>query len=970
MVLPTELPAGVTPAPEPVATPEPAPVATPEPAPAPEVKEAADDTKEVVVTGSRIRRKDLSTAAPLAVFNREQIAATGRSNVGEFLQTLPEASNAINRGTNNGGDGSVRVNLRGINPASTLVLLNGRRLTAGGTGANASVDLTAIPTNVIERIEVLKDGASAIYGSDAIAGVVNLITRKKVKGAEAIVYGSTATAGDGQQLDLSALVGTSGEKGSAFLSTNFYTGAPVFAGNRDYSKYQLHLSKYEGMPEELTKVGSGTIPAGRVVISRGERGVQNGNDTWNALVKANPTSTSFIRNPDGTYRPFAGAALPEDMGDGYNFAPYNYLVTPQQRFNIFSSGEYQLGEYVRVFYDAFYSKRTSDQLLAPEPLLTDGEGVTVSKDNIYNPFGRDFGAVRRRLSEFGGRQFTQDINNFHVTMGIDGDLPASAGFLEGFHWEGAFIYSRNDSANLKQGNVRLTKLQNAVGPSFIDGSGVPTCGTPANPITDGCVPLNLFGGPGSISKDQINYLTFTGVSRGYNQLMGGQVNITGELFRIAAERKVAIAIGYDGRALGGGDTPDPITVAGETSGNKGLITQGTYSVHEGYGELTIPIIDKVMGADLLELQAAVRGSSYSNFGGTVNYKLGGRYRPVRDVTLRGSYATSFRAPTVPELFGGQSDNFSNVGDPCGQGVEAGSVLEKNCGTAANNGDDQTQLRSRVGGNPALKPELARTFTAGLVVEPRWVKGLAITADYWNTDLTNTIGGIGENVILEGCYPASADKTPKYCELITRDPTTNRITNISNLNANVGSDKLSGLDITGTYDLPTPVGRFNLLGNVSYLINYDRTLADGTIVKGAGTWDLNTSGVAGAFPHVRFMAGINWRYQGFSAGVRTYFVGSFTECGDENGEIGPLADGGLCYSSDKAVKRDVAAWNNWDANVGYTFANPVGRTSLTLGMSNIFNQTPPAIYNGFANNTDTYNYDLVLRQVFFRLQHNF
>jgi outer membrane receptor protein involved in Fe transport len=648
MVLPTELPAGVTPATEP------APVIAPAPAPAPAPVEAppekSDDTKEVVVTGSRIRRKDLSTAAPLAVFNREQIAATGRANVGEFLQTLPEASNAINRATNNGGDSSVRVNLRGINPASTLVLLNGRRLTAGGTGANSSVDLTAIPTNVIERIEVLKDGASAIYGSDAIAGVVNIITRKKIKGAEAVVYGSTATSGptlDGQQLDVSGIVGTTGEKGSAFLSANYYVGAPVFAGARDFSKYQIHLTKVAGRPEtkdDETRVGSGTIPAGRVVIGARERGVQNGNDTWNSLVRANPTTGSFIRNPDGTYRPFAGAALAEDMGDGYNFAPANYLVTPQQRFNIFSSGEYQLGEYARVFYDAFYTKRTSDQLLAPEPLLTDVEGVTVSANNLYNPFGRDFGGVRRRLVEFSGRQTSQDINNFHLTLGVDGDLPASTGFLEGFHWEGAFIFSRNDSANLKQGNIRLTRLQNAVGPSFIDSSGVPTCGTPDAPIA-GCVPLNLFGGPGSISKDQVDYLTFTGISRGYNMLIGGQANITGELFRIAAERKVAIAIGYDGRMLSGGDVPDPITVAGETSGNKGLITNGSYSVHEGYGELTIPIIDKVMGADLLELQAAIRGSSYSNFGGTVNYKLGGRYRPVRDVTLRGSYATSFRRPS-------------------------------------------------------------------------------------------------------------------------------------------------------------------------------------------------------------------------------------------------------------------------------------------------------------------------------------
>ena len=960
LVMPADLPSGVVADPVPVvATPEPA-VVVPAVARDPE-----DGAREVVVTGSRIRRKDLQAMAPLAVFTREQIAATGRSNVAEFLQTMPEASNAINRATNNGGDGSLRVNLRGINPASTLVLLNGRRMTAGGTGANSSVDLSAIPTNVIERIEVLKDGASAIYGSDAIAGVINIITRKKVSGAEAVVYGSTTTFGDGQQLDVSGIVGTTGEKGSAFLSANFYTGAPVYAGNREFSKYQLNLLREDGMPDTIDRIGSGTIPAGRVVIGSSERGVENGNDTWNALVRANPTTGSFIRGADGTFRPFAGTTIPEDMGDGWNFQPYNYLVTPQQRFNIFSSGEYQLGRYARVFYDALYSKRTSQQLLAPEPLLTDVEGVTVSAQNVYNPFGRDFDGVRRRLVEFGGRKTTQDINNVHVTMGIDGDLPEEAGFFSGFHWEGAFIFSRNDATNTKEGNIRLTRLQNAVGPSFIDSSGVARCGTASAPI-DGCVPLNLFGGPGSITKDQLDYLTFVGTARGYNQLMGAQANVTGDLFRIAAERKVGIALGYDGRVLSGGEVPDPITVAGETSGNKGLITEGSYVVHEGYGELTIPIVDKLPGADLVELAAAVRVSSYSNFGATANYKLGGRYRPIRDVTIRGSYATSFRAPTVPELFGGQADSFANVSDPCAE-AEPGSVVARNCGAAAGNGDDQAQLRSRVGGNPGLKPEVARTFTIGTVIEPRFVKGLAVTVDYWNTDINNTISGIGESVILQGCYPGADGQAPKYCALIQRDPTTQRITQISNLNANVGKDSIDGLDVTGSYDLPTPIGRFNLLSTYSFLNNYSRVLADGTVVQGAGTWDLNVSGSGGAFPKSRFMAGVSWRYQGFSAGIRTYVIGSFEECSDVDGAF---AGDGLCYADKTAKRRTVDAWNNWDANIGYQFTSPVGRTSLTLGMTNIFNQTPPRIYNGFANTTDTYNYDLVLRQVFFRVAQNF
>jgi outer membrane receptor protein involved in Fe transport len=947
------------------------------PAPTPAPRPARDENVDAVVTGSRIRRKDLSANAPLAVFTREQIAATGRSNVGEFLQTLPESSNQINRATNNGGDGSIRVNLRGISPASTLILLNGRRLTAGGTGANASVDMSAIPTNVIERIEVLKDGSSAVYGSDAVAGVINIITRKKMNGAEAVVYGSTTTFGDGQQLDINGIVGTSGDKGSAFLSTNFYAGAPIYAGNREYSQYQYSLFRDETGMDIINRSGSGTIPAGRVVIPRSQLGVANGNQVWNDLVGANRETGSFIRRANGSWEPYrtvAGQpALPEDGGDAWNFQPYNYLVTPQNRFNIFSSGEYRLGDYARIFYDAFYSKRTSQQLLAPEPLLTDSEGVTVSADNLYNPFGRDFAAVRRRLLEFGGRRTTQEINNFHITLGIDGDLPASAGFFGNWHWDAAFIFSRNDSSNLREGNLRNTLLQNAVGPSYIDGAGVPRCGTPTNPVPPSgaqeCVPLNLFGGPGSITREMVNYLTFTGVNRGNNQLMGGQVNITGELFRIAAERKVAIAFGYDGRVLSGEDIPDPITVAGETTGNKGLITRGSFNVHEGYGELTIPIVDKLPGLDLLEVSAAVRGSAYSNFGTVANWKVGGRYRPIRDLTFRGTVSTAFRAPTVPELFGGQSDNFASVTDPCAN-VRPGTALARNCGDAANNGDDQTQLRSRVGGNPALQPEKALTYTLGGVFEPRFLKGFALTVDYWNLNLTQTVSTFGENVILQGCYPTGDDQQPnqEYCRLVTRDPASQRITNILNLNANVGGDRLEGVDISATYDVGTPIGRFGFLANATYLGRYDRTLADGTILNGAGTFDLNVGGNAGAYPRWRGVGGINWRYQGFTIGLRTSLIGSFIECSDGDG----LFTAGLCSLTDQTgiQKRRVDAWNNWDANVGYMFTSPVGRTSLTVGMTNIFNQTPPRIYNGFAHTTDTFNYDLVLRQVFFRLAQNF
>jgi iron complex outermembrane recepter protein len=945
----------------------PAPEPEPEQIPEPETSDKpAPSSDDIIVTGSRVRRKDLTGSAPIAVITREQLIASGRPNIGEFLQTLPEQSNAIGRGTNNGGDGSILVNLRGLGAQSTLVLLNGRRLAPGGIGADVAADLSAIPTQVIERIEILKEGAAAVYGSDAIAGVVNIITRKSFDGAEASVFGSTSTRGDGQQLDVNGTLGVQGERGGMLISIGYYDGAAAWAGNRDYSStHRGYQVGPDGTGTEFAR-GSGSTPAGVIELSPTQIGVPNGNATFNQLIRMNPTSQQFTHDPavPGMWRAYRGNQLDQD---GWNYQPYNYLVTPQSRFNVFASGDYRLGKYVRAFFDSFYSKRQSKQTLAPEPLNLDLESVIISANSIYNPFGRDFNVFNRRLVEFNRRSYQQDIHNFHLTAGIDGDLPED-GPLAGFFWEAVFGFNRNEATELKTGNVRNTRLQNALGPSFVDAEGAPRCGTPGSPIAS-CVPLNLFGGPGAITGDQVDYLAFNGVKRGFNQMIGGQFNVSGPLFRLFSERKVGIALGYEYRALSGGSLPDPITAAGETSGVKETATNGSYRVQEVYGELNLPVLEKRTLVELLELSLAARGSFYSNFGSTYNYKLGARWAPVEDVTFRGTYSTAFRAPNIRELYRGAADSFPSTGDPCSS-VEPGSALARNCGAAANNGDRREQLRSKVGGNPDLEPETARIVTVGVVVRPRVARQLTLTVDYFNTQVSSSISSIGENVILQGCYPAADGTAPKYCGLITRDPTTQRVLYIDNRQANSASESLDGLDITGRYDLDLPTGSFNLQGTVAYLHRYDRTLADGSIIQGAGTFDLNSknengAGTAGTFPHFRFNAALNWALRGWTASLRTYFIGSFKECGSADG----VFNGGLCSVAHQG-ERYVAPYNTWDLVFGYSFATGAGRTTLSLGATNIFDIAPPRVYNGAGHTTDTYAYDMLMRQVYARVAQQF
>jgi iron complex outermembrane recepter protein len=954
--------------------------------------------EEIVVTGSRIRRKDLTTPAPVTVISREQVVASGKVSIGDFLQSLPEQGNAINTSVNNGGDGSTRVNLRGLGTQRTLVLLNGRRMVPGGTGADGSVDLNSIPTASIERIEILKDGASAVYGSDAIAGVVNIITRRNYRQTELSAYTGTAIGqhyGDGNTYDLNVTTGTGGDRGNITFSAGYYNQQPVWAGDRDFAAIPRtfdQTGQSVGTIGESTATGSGTIPQGRIVLSKAQRGVTipGASKIYNDLVSAYPTKGAFIKctpteisteqgggtvNGDtkngcvnfGGWRPFIGGNITGFGGDLYNFQPQNYLVTPQQRISLYSAGDARLGSFARGFFEAHYVNRQSDQKLAPEPLLTDVEGVTISAQNPYNPFGTDVSAFRRRLLEFGNRTFNQDISTIRIVGGFDGTLSDDFGPLGGWFWEAAVNFGRTQSDNVKHGNLYIPNLASALG-AQVGTTGLCSAGG-GSPVP--C--LNLFGGVARpITPDQIENLTFTGTERGINQMTAVTVNTSGELpLRLAADRGVGLALGYEFRVLKGSDTPDPITVAGLTTGNKGNITSGSYYVNEGYAELSLPLVANMPFVQNLEATAAARIFKYSTFGGDYTYKFGGRYTPVRDITVRGTYSTAFRAPSISDLFLGNSDSFPNVTDPCKGAatpttpgyINPTSSLGQACGPAVNNLDDQTQHRERLGGNPQLQPETAKEWTLGLVLEPTMVKNLTITVDYYNITVENSINTITAAVILQGCYFGG---NSSYCGLVLRDPSNQRITNIIDTNQNVGKDETDGVDVSVRYAYPSEYGRFGALADVTWLHKFDRTLADGSILAGRGNFDLATTG--GVYPAWKGNFGLTWSLAGFGAGVLSKWIGSFHECGAD----GFFGGGSICTSSGGTpqFKRLVPAYVTFDLYANYTLRSTAGRTTLAAGVNNVGDHKPGLIYNGFLAATDPTAYDVMGRFGYVRLSHNF
>src|SRR6266478_6904015 len=430
------------------------------PTSAPPGEERRSLTEEVIVTGSRIRRKDLTTPAPVTVVTREQFESSGRMTIGDYLQTMPEQGNAPNfqlntGGINYGADGATRINLRSLGVQRTLVLINGRRVVPAGLGATAAVDLNTIPTEAVERVEILKDGASAVYGSDAIAGVVNVITRQRYNGTELGAQYGASTRADAQTFDAHVTTGSSGDIGAAMFSVRYFNQQDSWLRDRTWSQQALDYdytgsSCDPGIASCSVFSGSSRVPQGALRIPKDSTNPNlpgcNGNALCLAMV-GGPSGVDWtpgqrwIRDPNGPFcgnnalgqrecfRRFVSSGTPNDF---YNFAAENYLTIPSTVIQGYSAGDARF-PLLRGYYELSYTQRSTTQNAAPMPLNPgDYANIVYSKDNLYNPFGTDLNFLGRRLVEFGNRTYAEDLSTFRVVTGVDGTLPEVAGPLHGW----------------------------------------------------------------------------------------------------------------------------------------------------------------------------------------------------------------------------------------------------------------------------------------------------------------------------------------------------------------------------------------------------------------------------------------------------------------------------------------------------------------------------------------------------------
>ena len=908
-------------------------------------EQTAQLTETIIVTGSRIARPELQASSPVAVVGAEEFQFSGSMHVEEVLHELPQVIPSLSGASNNPGDGVATVDLRGLGAVRTLVLVNGRRYVA--YDEQQVVDINTVPTALVERVDVVTGGRSAVYGSDAIAGVVNFVLKKDFEGVEVGGTYRLTEKGDADTYTINGIVGGNfaDGKGNATVYVQYSKRSALFQADRAFSRNALVDDGDGG----FFFGGSASIEPGRVVL---------------------PGMTSRMFDQSGNLMPYNPAT------DQYNFAPVNYLQTPNERWFIGGMANYEINEHAKVYTEFQYINSRAHTQLAPTPV---SQNVALDVDSPF--FSAATQAVLRgldtdgdgfvnatfakRFSEAGARFQLDDRHAYRAVVGMEGNITGT------WSYDAYYSYARNRNIQTQEGNVAFSRWRNALRTTF-DANGNLICAD-ASARAAGCVPLNVFGRD-KASDDAVAYVTVPSTNLNSIQSQVASVTVSnGSLFDMGAG-PVGIALGAEWRSERGAYRPDFMLSSGDVVGfNAGEPTVGGYSVRELYGEVAVPLLADLPFAKKLEFNGAARYADYSNeVGSAWSYSAGLMWAPIEDITLRGQYQRAVRAPTVSQLFLGGSIGFPGATDPCEQPAAlSNATLNATCraqgvpanliGTTFAGGN--SQIQSRFGGNPNLTEETADTYTFGAVIQPSFLPRFTLTVDYYDITIKDFIGGAGPGTanIIAACY-GNGDSNftpydPTMCALAPRNPISHELEDVVSENANLGKLKTSGIDFEARYWVNVPFGVEND-GRLDFRWAATRLIE----------WKLNpiatvpelVTDCAGKFGNSCGDPFSKWRWS-----VRTTY------------STGPLAvslswqhlsgakddDDGTVYWAEK-----MGGYDTFDLSASYDLNENL---SFTAGVNNLFDKKPPlSADNSQQANTYPSTYDPYGRRYFFSAKAKF
>ncbi|HET7570172.1 MAG TPA: TonB-dependent receptor [Gammaproteobacteria bacterium] len=890
---------------------------------------AASTTPEVgrlTVTGHPLQPFALENATPVLTIDHADIEATGLKTVEEVLARLTIAGAATNATANFRGTGETNVALRNLGSERVLVLVNGHRWM---TSLKGDVDLSTIPLAIIDHIEIYKGGHSARFGSGAITGVINLVTRRNFSGVEASAhYGEYVEGGhhDGTTEAYSFTIGTGSDRGHVVLNGSYFNQEPVFAGDRAISAVPRYGTG--------TTRGSSTTSQGRFIVRNPNTG-----EIMDLTVKSGQPGTSLA-----DFRPF------NPITDHYNYQLANYLLAPSQRTGLFAQGSYQLLPNVRFYSTMAYDNRVSHHRFGPSEIDIGADTafpISISASNPYNPFGYDLTAsgpnatllsFSRQLTESKARYFSEDVDTYYFTGGFSGHLPGKLGSIG---WDVNYVFNKSQFNSLRNHLINTNKLAQALGPAS-------DCPGGADPD---CVPLNVFGGQyngGTITPAMLDYISYTGHHSMLSHLREYNARLSGPIVDLPAGA-LSFEVGYQHRDIDGADVPGGVTAAGNSFGDFGEPASGGYSVNAEYVGLDVPLLAELPLVRKLELNLEARHASFDTFG-TVNAgRAGLRWQPTDDWLVRAHWSKDFRTPTIREMFGGKSVGAAAITDPCSNytatttpsGVAAACAA---AGVPASYVQSESRIRTISGANPALEPETGKSEGFGVVFSPSAVPALIVSIDFWKIEVDNRVMQLDPEQLLLGCYGAGE---ASFCADIDRSGA-GAIATVHNLRTNIGSVVTDGIDAGVSYVFqPTAFGQFSVDWRTTYLHEFTETLT-GYGASGAKPIVTERSGqefgrIAG-FPLFRSNLNVNWTLGRWSVDWLVRYLSDMSEkCSDRyDGTPLSLTNLGLCAYPDlennSLSRNKLGATTYHDVQVSYDFLP--ANLRLTFGVRNVFDKQPP------------------------------
>ena len=887
-----------------------------------------DNVEEVVVTGSKIKKDEFASSSPLDIVSAEEILESGAASIDEYLKFTPAFTGyQLGTTTNNGGNGSRELSLRGLGSTATLVLINGRR-TIGDVSGTGAVDVGMIPENLVKNVDVLLDGASTVYGSDAIAGVVNFVLNNDFEGLK-----FTASRGEGMEdgqaanYDFGFVAGLQGEKGGVVFATNVESQKEMKQAEQPWAYDAL----YPQLQSDGTfkAVGSGSSNSRKITAD-------NSSDF----------SGSWI------YDSAAGKARKFAASDVYNYAPVNALVTPNERKQFAALGKFEVAEGVTFFFDAIYNKRDSLQRLAPDASFTVSSSVEtpnngikyntfVPANNPYNPFGsvncsNDAGVcgvnvrVNRRFEESGGRLFVQSMDQYTVTQGLDfsvGDIDMQV-FM---------TWGETNEVDETRNYGRFDRWAIAVDPV--------ACA--ANSSCPGV--LDPFGDFGSITPEQMAFLSTNSLKdQSTNDLEIYGFNASGSF-----DESTQWYVGYEKRSESGEYKPDEFLSEGLTTGGAGGPLAGGFSVNEIFGEIYSQV------SDSLSVDASLRYSDYDTVGSSTTYKVGADYVLSDTLRLRGTYGTGFRAPTVAELNTTTSATFPVVDLPCEFGqrrLDAGEINQATydgCIAAGFDVSDageygfawQSYVEYSATGN--LSPEESTNLNLGVVYQDGpW----SASADYWSIEVENLIGYPDINILIRDCLGSGSSLSASSCDLF--DP----------LNyfgypgdayvafGNLGSTESSGWDFNVGYVQDIAIGGFNQLN-----VDWSAMLHDEYVSSFGGASSSDAVGTAlafGVFPELRYWLTTSVSNENLSLSWNVRFIDETVDAYRTPSSSADVVAEAMTYHDITGV------WTKDD------------QLTVRFGINNITEEEPPYFHSNFNANTEPGVWDVIGRRIFVGLEYQF